>query len=117
MLATAVAMFLVCMGLVLSGRVPFVMFPKTDSNILRASVRFPEGTPVSVTQAAVDRMERAAYALNADHHLTPASPGKLVQQVHAVVGEWSGFVPEHSSALGEVSMELMPAELRRVRTT
>ncbi|UCE58417.1 MAG: efflux RND transporter permease subunit [Phycisphaerales bacterium] len=113
-LATAVAMFLACMGLVLGGRVPFVMFPKADSNLALARVQFPEGTPVAVTQAAVDGMERAAYSLNADAHLTPATPGKLVQQVHAVVGEWAGFVPERSSALGEVSLELMPAELRRV---
>jgi multidrug efflux pump subunit AcrB len=38
----------------------------------------------------------------------------LVQQVHSVVGEWAGFVPERSTALGEVSIELMEAELRRV---
>ncbi|UCF34828.1 MAG: efflux RND transporter permease subunit, partial [Phycisphaerales bacterium] len=113
-LATATAMFLVCAGLVLGGRVPFVMFPKTDSNVVRAGVQFPEGTPVAVTQAAVDRIERAAHALNTDPHLAPAAPGKLVQQVHAVVGEWAGFVPERSSALGEVSLELMPAEMRRV---
>jgi multidrug efflux pump subunit AcrB len=113
-LATAIAMFLVCAGLVLGGRVPFVMFPKTDSNVVRAGVQFPEGTPFAVTQSAVDRIERAAHALNADPHLAPAVPGKLVQQVHAVVGEWAGFVPQRSSALGEVSLELMPAELRRV---
>jgi multidrug efflux pump subunit AcrB len=107
-------MFLACTGLVLGGHVPFVMFPKEDSNVVRASVRFPEGTPVAVTQAAVEQMERAAYALNADPHLTPAAPGELVRQVHAVVGEWAGFVPERSSALGEVTLELMPAEMRSV---
>ncbi len=113
-LATVIAMFLACTGLVIGGRVPFVMFPKTDSNILRARVQFPEGTPVAVTQAAVDCMERAANALNDDPQLTPAASGQLVRQVHAVVGEWAGFVPERSSALGEASIELMPAELRRV---
>ncbi len=113
-LATAVAMFLVCTGLVLGGRVPFVMFSKTDSNVMRARVQFPEGTPIAVTQAAVDRMEQAAYELNSHPHLTPAAPGKLVQQVYTVMGEWADFIPERSSALGEVSIELMPAELRRV---
>jgi multidrug efflux pump subunit AcrB len=112
--AATIAMLLVCAGLVLGGRVPFVMFPKTDSDVVRARVQFPEGTPVAVAQAAVDRLERTAYALNADLHLAPATPGELVQQVHAVVGEWAGFVPERSSAIGEVSIELMPAELRHV---
>jgi len=107
-LATIIAMLLVCAGLVLGGRVPFVMFPKADSNVAQARVQFPEGTPIAVTQAAVDRMEQAAYALNADPNLKPAGPGKLVQHVHAIVGELAGFVPERSSALGEVSVELMP---------
>ena len=78
-LAAALAVFLICTGLVLGGRVPFVMFPKTDSNVVRAAVRFPEGTPVAVTQAAVDRMERAANSLNDDLHLTPTAPGARAQ--------------------------------------
>ena len=114
LLATSVALFLICAGLVSGGRVPLVMFPKTDSNLLRARVRFPEGTPVAVTESAAERMEQAAYALNHDPDLAPATAGDLVRHVHAVVGEWTGFVPERGSALAEISIELMPAEMRRI---
>ncbi|MFQ5589885.1 MAG: efflux RND transporter permease subunit [Phycisphaerae bacterium] len=113
-LSASMAAVLVCAGLVLGGRTPFILFPKIDSNAVRARVRFPEGTPVAVTQAAVARMEQAAFALNDDPELKPKAEGKLVTQVYGVVGEWADFVPKRGSSLGEVSIELMPAEDRRV---
>lgn len=104
---------LVCLGVVLGGRTPFVLFPKLDANTLRARVRFPEGTPVDLAQAAVDRIEQAARDLNDDPTLAPAAEGKLVQHIYSTVGEWSDFVSKRGSGLGQTTIELMPAEERR----
>ena len=113
-LGVSVAAILSCVGLVAGGRAPFVLWPKFDTNKIRVRVRFPEGTPIEVSRAAVARIEEAARELNKDPDLEPASDGELVQQIYSVVGEWSTLVAKRGSALCEVSLELMPAEVRRV---
>lgn len=113
-LAGALALVLLCVGIVAGGRSAFVLFPKMDSDTLRARVRFPEGTPADVGQATIERMEQAALALNEDPDWEPAANGKLVQHVYSVGGEWAEFVPERGSSLCETSIELMPAEQRKL---
>lgn len=105
---------LICLGLVLGGRAPFVLFPKIDGNTLRARVRFPEGMPIKACQNAVAQMERAALSLNSLESLATKTDGELVQQIYSVSGEWPDFVPSPGSSLCETSLELMPSELREV---
>ena len=114
LLPLAAAVVLICIGLVLGGRTAFVLFPAQDTNLLRARVQFPDGSPIGVSQAAVLRLEKAAAALNDDPELTPAAQGDLVRQIYSAVGEWSEFLPRKGSALCETSIELMPAKVRRV---
>lgn len=114
LLGGTVACVLITAGLVLGGRTAFVLFPKMDANSVRARVRFPEGTPADVSAAAVARMEKAARALNDDPELKTADGGDLVQNIYSVVGEWIDYVSKRGSALCEVTLELMPAEKRRV---
>ncbi|MCH8251190.1 MAG: efflux RND transporter permease subunit [Planctomycetes bacterium] len=112
--SVAIGAFLAIVGQVVSGRTPFVLFAKEDGNVLRARVRFPDGTPLSVTQAAVARIEDAARRLNDDPELTPAAPGPLVSQVHSITGEFADWLVKHGNNLCEVRIELMPAEKRRI---
>lgn len=114
LLGGTIACVLITAGLVIGGRTAFVLFPKMDANSLRARVRFPEGVPVDVSAAAVARIEQAANALNHDPALETAKAGDLVQNIYSVVGEWPDYLTERGSSLSEVSLELMPAELRRV---
>lgn len=115
MVASAcLAAVLLTAGLIASGRTPFVLMPPVDGNTLRARIRFPEGTPIDQAAAAVAKMEQAALGLNDDPELKPSGDGVLVQEVYSVVGEWAEFIVEQSSALGEVNLELMPAELRNI---
>ncbi len=58
-IALSIAMFLVTVGLVRGGIVPTVLFPKTDNNLLHATIAFPDGTAASVTDAATRKMEQA----------------------------------------------------------
>ena len=111
-LSLASACLLLTGGLILGGRTAFVVFPKGESHLLRARVRFPEGTPTAVSQAAVRKVERAALALNNDPRLT-ADGEPPVGQVSSVVGEWPGFWTETGSHLCQVTLELAPAETRR----
>lgn len=113
-LCGTLAVVLICVGTVRSGKIPFVLFPKIDGNTLRARVRFPEGTPADVGRAVIQRMERAANGLNDSPELSPSAEGKLVQHIYSVGGEWAEFVPLRGAALAETTIELMPAESRRL---
>ncbi|MEK6799764.1 MAG: efflux RND transporter permease subunit, partial [Planctomycetota bacterium] len=113
-LAVTGCILLLTFGAWAGGRTPFVLLPTEDGNMLRARVRYPEGTPASVAQATIERLERAAWALNDDPSLPPANPGKLVRQVYSIAGEFSDFLPLHGSNLCDVRIELMPSELREV---
>ena len=57
--AAAAAVLIVAVGLIRSGTTPFKLFPKIDSKRLQARVVYPDGTPASVTEAAIARVERA----------------------------------------------------------
>jgi hydrophobic/amphiphilic exporter-1 (mainly G- bacteria), HAE1 family len=52
-------MMLVTIGLVRGGVVPTNLFPKTDNNLLHATIVFPDGTSSTITDAATRRMEEA----------------------------------------------------------
>ena len=58
-IAASITMMLVTIGLVRGGIVPTVLFPKTDNNLLHATIAFPDGTATRVTDAATRRMEEA----------------------------------------------------------
>lgn len=113
-LSLAAAGLLFAAGLVFGGRTPFVLLPKENSNGLRARVRFPQGTPLSITDATILRMEEAAQSLNDDEDLKPSSPGDLVQQTYSISGEFADFLSLNGSHLGEVRLELMAAEDRGI---
>lgn len=113
-IAIVLALTMILGGMVLSGRTAFVLLPEEDGQVLRARVRFPDGTPLTTTEAAVARIEAAALALNDDPALEPAKAGDLVEQVYSVTGEHADFLVSTGNNLCEVRIELMAAEDRRI---
>ncbi|MHC5112004.1 MAG: efflux RND transporter permease subunit [Planctomycetota bacterium] len=114
------AALLIVIGLVVGGRVPLILLPKDETNIITARVRLPEGTPATATQQAIEQVARAAYALNDERDLMPSSDQPLVRHVSSLTGGFSGFVGFVSSRgnnLCEVRVELLPLELRGIATT
>ncbi len=101
-------------GLSLGGRMPIVLLPEIDGNMLRTRVRFPEGTPAETTLAALEQVEQAAARLNDDPALRHAGSGNLLRNTFSMLGIQQGYVAEYGSHLGEVAIELMPAEQRRL---
>lgn len=113
-LGIATLVLLLAGGMVAGGRTPFVLLPKEDGSVLRARVRFPEGTPSAVTEQAASRIAAAGMSLNEQGNLKPASEGKLVQHSAAIIGEFADFAPRRGNNLCEVRLELMPPELREI---
>lgn len=113
-LGIATLILLLAGGMVLGGRTPFVLLPKEDSSMLRARIRFPDGTPASVSEETARRLADAALKLNNDSELKPAVEGKLVLSTAAIIGEFADFAPMRGNNLCEVNIELMSPEIRNI---
>jgi hydrophobic/amphiphilic exporter-1 (mainly G- bacteria), HAE1 family len=79
--ACAVAILFAAVGFVRAGVVPFIVFPKLDSNQIQASVTFPDGTPQTVTNEATRHMVEALHAAAAK-----LSDKPLIETVYRRVG-------------------------------
>lgn len=119
-LAFGVALLLVTGSAVAAGHIRFLFFPPVEADNVLAWVTMPRGTPEHVTDAAVRRMEAELRRVAAE--LEAEAGESLVKHVLASVGD-QPFRVEQSQGfgnvanfngdnLGEVNVELVPAEER-----
>ena len=122
-LAISVSLLILTGGLVAGGKLKWVFFPEVESDYISAAITMPPGTPAEATGDAVAMLERSAEELRAE--LKDEYGDDLFRYVIAAVGEHpyalaqrqnAGGVQgrELSSNLGEVTIELMPAENRTI---
>jgi multidrug efflux pump subunit AcrB len=125
-LAVGVGTFLLTLGVVRGGHVQFIFFPDVESDYISAAVTLTPGTPAQVTSDAVRQLEEGAETLRAeledehgvDHYAYMVAsigehPFSRAQQQNA-----GGAVGRNiSSNLGEVTIELLPAEMRSVSSS
>ncbi|MCR9269781.1 MAG: efflux RND transporter permease subunit [Hyphomonadaceae bacterium] len=119
-LGAATAFYILCMSLMSSGLVKFVFFPSIEGNDISATLVMPEGTPFERTEAAMDRLTEAAFAVaerakeerGEDLFLSVAETvGGNTAQGGGPVGN-SGF--SASENVGQVQIELIPFGTRRM---
>ena len=63
-LAMGFGILIASVGLMGGGHVPFVFFPKTDSNWIISEIIYPLGTPFEATEKAIKQIEKGAFELN-----------------------------------------------------
>jgi multidrug efflux pump subunit AcrB len=112
--ASAVAILMLMVGLLLGGHLSFELFPDRDTDTIIARLTMPQGTPLARTAATTARLEAAARQL--DDHFRPADldADGVVRQIMTVVGINTDFEPEVGSHVGEVTVELLAAEARGI---
>ena len=116
-LAGAASILIVAVGLIRSGTTPFKLFPKIDAKRIQARLVYPDGTPASVTEEGVARLEKAL-----DETATRLAAGgrPIVTFVYSSVGsvETQGKPGVEQkmggSHMGAVSVELEDAIHRTV---
>jgi multidrug efflux pump subunit AcrB len=86
--SAGIALFAIAVGFASSGVVPFIVFPKLDSNYLQAKITFPDGTPAATTDAATQRIEEALERVNKEFSDEDRPP--VVKLVHRKVGQITG---------------------------
>lgn len=103
-LATVSSILIVSMGMVISGRLQFILFETDDAETVNVTITMPIGTPVSQTEAIVKRFEEVCMAI------------PEVQSTFAIagaVGDLEGAGGDAiSSHLGQLILELTLAENR-----
>jgi len=125
--SVALATLVVAAGLVAGGWVRFQFFPPAEGDALAAYLTMPEGTSALSTARAVQQIERAALETEREfrrkdvtsngqplfeHVLASVAdqPYRSATQ-HVPIGSRASFA---SPNLGEVQIQLAPAEVRRV---
>lgn len=123
-LATGVAALILALGLIGGGWARFVFMPQIEADNVVAFLTMPQGTPVEVTAAALERLERSAEEVRRE--LESKEPGSVYRHVLTSVGQQptrarqeedrTGRVGVRSASghLGEVNIELTPSEQRVV---
>ena len=110
-ITVGIAMFMFTGGLIRGGVVPTVLFPKTDANNLVATVTFPDGTPMAVTDLATQRMDEAVRAVSAKvAQIRAERDGLTVDEIYGSDESGSeGPVKLTFRQVGEISSQGGPA--------
>ena len=118
--AVGLSTLIVTGGMVLGGWTNFHFFPSIEADFMAASLTMPQGTPVESTSEAVEKLEEGAARLR--ERLRRETGMDYFRHVSAAVGDQPmmsrgggpmGPMEVASAAnLGEVTVELAPAETR-----
>ncbi|MCK4467803.1 MAG: efflux RND transporter permease subunit, partial [Desulfobacterales bacterium] len=114
--AIGLGVLIISLGIVAGGYVPFIFFPKGESNWVIAEVGYPLGTPYEVTEKTIEHLEKQAFKLNDLFNKKLKNNGDIIVNTFALVGmiprrDWKPG--ESGGHCGEVWIELVPSEKRR----
>ena len=119
-LSLGIGVLIISLGIVLGGYVPFVFFPKGESDWIIADVSYPMGTPFEITKSAVEHLETTAFEMNDVFSDFAQANGGLVKNTFSLVGiiprrDWKPA--EIGSHVGEIWIELASSEKRGTIST
>jgi multidrug efflux pump subunit AcrB len=120
-ISIALSLLILTTGLILGGRLKWVFFPEVESDYVSAAITMPPGIPVEVTAEAVQRLEESAEQVRRE--LQEQYGTEQFRYVITAIGQHpyatmqrqnSGALTagERAAHLGEVTIELQPAESR-----
>lgn len=107
--------FIISLGVIFGGYVPFVFFPKGESDWIVAEVAYPLGTPFAITDETIEHFENKSFEINTQFSEFSKKNGALIQNTFSIVGaiprrDWKP--PEYGSHVGQVWIELASSEKR-----
>lgn len=125
-LAIFIAMLLISLSLMISGRYKYTFFPRIESEVIAATLEMPEGTSLEITQKYVDKMVSSAEALQKKYiepdekgNTDPENGKKLIRHILVTVGS-AGRRPSGSSGVSNiatVTFETIPPEKRVIKVS
>lgn len=100
---------------VMSGWMRFIFFPRVQSEVARAGLLMPSGTPFEITTAHIDRMTQMAQRLQ-EKYVDPESGESVILNILSSVGS-SGGSGAGRANVGRVWFEIESPEQRKVEVT
>jgi multidrug efflux pump subunit AcrB len=120
--ATGLALLMLAGGVVGSGRLSLSFFPPVEADYVAGLLTMPQGTPSEVTAQRLTQLREASRELarTLDPEHAPAG-GSLVQHTLVSLGQQTFGEMNHrnndsGAHVGEVVLELVPSEQRRIGT-
>ena len=110
----AIAVLMLTIGMVRGGILKFNVFPDIDGFIITATAEFPAGTPVRVTEAALDRIDRAL--LRVAEKSQTLSGEDLIESRVSLAGHTMEDLPRIGPNFGSVQAILLRSEYRGIHT-
>jgi multidrug efflux pump subunit AcrB len=120
-IAVGVAILIITLGFVASGRIKFSIFPRLDADNLVCSVVMPPSTPVSRTREVLGQIEESAIALMADIDAErPEGAPSVLEEYYSLIGVHMGGggpMPTLDSGghLAQVHIQLLEGEKRNIK--
>ncbi|CAA6805811.1 MAG: Acriflavin resistance protein [uncultured Thiotrichaceae bacterium] len=118
--AVFVALLIIMITLVTSGRFKYTFFPRIQSEIVSATLQMPEGTPIEITEKYAIKMRKAAETMQLKY-LEPETDEAIIQHILVTVGATGarsrGGSGQGVSHLASVSFETLPPESRQSTVT
>lgn len=109
----AVAFLMLMFGIMGNGWVRYELLPEVDGDVLTATISLSEGTPITVTQQAIAKLEENIHQIA--ERIKPAQGDTFIKNVYAQVGQSiNDQKPEYGNHLGSVRVELLEAEHRLI---
>ena len=106
----------IILSVVISGRYGYTFFPRIESETARVTLVMPEGTPVTETTRHIKKLASAARQLQ-QKYSDPDTGQQVIRQILLSIG-WtattSQILPGGQPNLGQISMELIPPEDRKI---
>lgn len=112
--AVFIAVLIIIITLVMSGRFKYTFFPRIQSETVSATLQMPEGTPIEITEKYVTKMKNAAEQMQQKYR-EPDTDEAVIQHILVTVGS-TGSRPRGDaqgfSHLATVTFETLPPENR-----
>jgi len=114
-LSLGIGVLIISLGIIAGGYVPFVFFPKGESDWIVAEVVYPLGTPYKISEETIEQLEKESFELNSVFTDFAEKNGNLVKNTFSIVGaiprrDWKPA--EYGGHVGQVWLELVASETR-----
>jgi multidrug efflux pump subunit AcrB len=120
--ATGVAVLILTIGLITSGRIKLTIFPRLDADNLICSIVMPPSTPVSRTEEVLAHIEKAALETMAEADAKrPEDAPSVMEDYFTLIGVHMGGGGPFSSVssgghLAQVHVQLLEGEKRNLKS-
>ncbi len=103
--------FIFSIAMIAGGHLKIKAFPDTDGDVLQARILLPQGTPLARTEQVVDRIVKAAEAVNREFKSKQPGGVDLIENISAIFNI-NADAKENGPHVATVSLDLLSAETR-----